>query len=142
VDIFTDPQASPTGLPFKVLAAPGTLSEAEVYAQRARVCDLGYLRQPYRKDDGSLGYRCPAEPVEAYVAKGGAAADTANRVCLCNGLLSAAGLAQALAGGATEPAVLTAGLEAAEIARFAADGRDHYHAADVLAVVEKAWRSG
>ena len=36
-----------------------------------RICDLGYLRQPYKREDGSLGYRCPAEPVADYVRKGG-----------------------------------------------------------------------
>ena len=42
--IRTDPVASPTGYPFKVIALPGTLSEPAVYEARARVCDLGYLR--------------------------------------------------------------------------------------------------
>ncbi len=32
----------------------------------------GFLRTPFRKDDGRVGYRCPAEPVEMYVRKGGA----------------------------------------------------------------------
>ena len=65
------PGASPTGFPFKVLELPATLSEAEVYEQRTRVCDLGYLRQAYRTEDGTVGYRCAAEPVADYVAKGG-----------------------------------------------------------------------
>ena len=30
-----------------------------------RVCDLGILRQLYKRPDGSVGYRCRAEPVVA-----------------------------------------------------------------------------
>ena len=69
--VFTDPSASPTGFPFKVVALEGSLSDAEVYASRERRCDLGYLREIYRRPDGALGYRCPAEPVEDFVRKGG-----------------------------------------------------------------------
>ena len=39
--VFTDPLASPTGFPFKVLGLEGTLSEPAVYARRERLCDLG-----------------------------------------------------------------------------------------------------
>jgi NAD(P)H-dependent flavin oxidoreductase YrpB (nitropropane dioxygenase family) len=38
--------------------------------------------------------RCSAEPVDAYVAKGGDAADTVGRRCLCNGLTANIGQAQ------------------------------------------------
>jgi NAD(P)H-dependent flavin oxidoreductase YrpB (nitropropane dioxygenase family) len=72
VRVFTDPVASPTGFPFKVLRLDGTLSDPAVYALRERRCDLGYLRELYRRSDGTIGYRCPAEPVEDYVRKGGA----------------------------------------------------------------------
>src|SRR5579863_28941 len=41
--VATDPSASPTGFPFKVVQLEGTLSEMEVYLARPRVCDLGYL---------------------------------------------------------------------------------------------------
>ena len=129
--VFTDPAASPTGFPFKVVGMPGTLSEPAVYAARSRVCDLGYLRQAYRKSDGSVGYRCSGEPVADYVRKGGDAADTLGRKCLCNGLAATAGLGQSRAG-ADEPALVTAGNEVADIARFARPGADHYRAADVV----------
>src|SRR3546814_6519279 len=72
LEIRTDPRASPSGFPFKVATLPGTVSDDDVYEQRRRVCDLGYLRTSYRKPDGSVGYRCPSEPVESYVAQGGA----------------------------------------------------------------------
>ena len=138
VKIFTDPQASPTGFPFKVLGLEGSLSEASVYAAHERRCDLGYLREPYMKPDGSLGYRCAAEPVEDFVAKGGTVAETVGRKCLCNGLLAAVGLGQVRSSGAadgstwTEPPIVTAGAETAEIARFLAPGAESYTADDVL----------
>lgn len=134
VDVRTDPRTSPTGMPFKVVSVDGTISEPAVYAARKRVCDLGYLREAYRKNDGSLGYRCPAEPEEAYVAKGGKREDTAGRKCLCNGLFSAVGLGQALGGDGAqvEPAIVTAGEDVAEVRRFVAAGEASYSAADVL----------
>ena len=62
--VFTDPVASPTGFPFKVAQLENTLSNAANYHARRRICDLGYLRHLYRKADGTIGYRCPAEPLE------------------------------------------------------------------------------
>ena len=56
--VLTDPLASPTGFPFKVVQVETTLSEPEVYAARERRCDLGYLRELYRREDGTIGYRC------------------------------------------------------------------------------------
>jgi nitronate monooxygenase len=129
--VFTDPAASPTGFPFKVAGMPGTLSESECYATRERVCDLGYLRQLYCKTDGSIGYRCPAEPVDDYVSKGGNRADTTGRKCLCNALAATVGLGQ-LRHGVREPAVVTAGDEISDVARFVPPGCDHYCAADVI----------
>jgi NAD(P)H-dependent flavin oxidoreductase YrpB (nitropropane dioxygenase family) len=131
-DIFTDPNASPTSFPFKVAGAEGSASEPEVYAERPRLCDLGYLRRAYRKDDGTLGYRCPAEPVEDYVRKGGKAEDTAGRKCLCNGLMTNIGLGQRRADGYEEPALLTAGDDLGSITAFVTRERLSYHAADVV----------
>ena len=91
VSLRTDPRASPTGYPFKVVEMPG---EPERVAARQRICDLGYLRVPVRTPDGRTVYRCSAEPVDAYVAKGGDAADTVGRRCLCNGLTATVGQAQ------------------------------------------------
>lgn len=132
VVVHTDPRASPTGMPFKVVELEGTVSDPAVYARRPRRCDLGYLRQPYQRSDGTLGYRCPAEPEEAFVAKGGDAADAVGRKCLCNGLLAAIGLGQMLEGDEPEPPIVTAGDDAAEIARYVAQGKTSYGAADVL----------
>jgi NAD(P)H-dependent flavin oxidoreductase YrpB (nitropropane dioxygenase family) len=129
--IFTDPAASPTGFPFKIVDLPGTLSDPGAYAARERICDLGYLRQPYRKSDGDIGYRCAAEPVEDYVRKGGIAADTSGRKCLCNGLVATVGLEQSRAG-ALELPLVTAGDEISELARLVRSGEDEYRAEDVL----------
>jgi len=130
--VFTDPVASPTGFPFKVVQMPGTLSEADCYAARTRICDLGYLRHVYRKQDGTIGYRCPAEPVEDYVKKGGALADTQGRKCLCNGLLANIGLSQVRSEMEQELALMTAGDDVAQIAQFLKPGCDSYTAADVV----------
>jgi NAD(P)H-dependent flavin oxidoreductase YrpB (nitropropane dioxygenase family) len=130
VRVRTDPRASPTGFPFKIVELEGTLSDPEVLAARERVCDLGYLRTPYRRSDGSIGYRCPGEPQRIYLRKGGDLADTAGRVCLCNGLLAAAGHPQSGARRA-EPPVVTAGTDLERVVvDLAADGP--YHASDVI----------
>lgn len=130
-NVFTDPAASPTGFPFKVATLPGTVADPAVYAARERVCDLGYLRQPYRQADGSIGYRCAAEPVEAYLRKGGELADTVGRACLCNGLMATVELGQ-LRHGTAEPAIVTAGNEVTDLARLVRDGEERYSAADVI----------
>jgi len=129
--VFTDPLASPTGFPFKVLQLLGTLSDEVKYYARERICDLGYLREAYRKPDGSTGYRCAGEPVGDYVRKGGAEADTVGRKCLCNGLMATVGLGQQRPGGPEDP-ILTAGDEVVHLARYLPESRDAYGAADVI----------
>jgi len=132
IEVFTDPQASPTGFPFKVAQLAGTLSDAAVYDARERRCDLGYLRELYRRADGKLGYRCPAEPVEDYVRKGGRAEDTGGRKCVCNGLVSTIGLGQ-WRNTWPEPALVTAGDDVLGLGRLMPVGRRSYSAADVIA---------
>lgn len=130
--VFTDPLASPTGFPFKVVQLDGSISEAAVYGARERICDLGYLRTPYRKDDGTVGYRCPSEPVDDYVRKGGQIADTVGRKCLCNGLLSTAGFVQVRTNGHAEAPVVTAGNEVEILSRLMPAGQSRYSALDVI----------
>ena len=129
--VRTDPLASPTGFPFKVLQLLGTLSEEACVAARQRICDLGYLRQAYRRPDGAIGYRCAGEPVGDYVRKGGLAGETKGRLCLCNGLLGTIGLGQVRANG-PEPALVTTGDDVVHLARFLPADRDSYRAADVI----------
>jgi NAD(P)H-dependent flavin oxidoreductase YrpB (nitropropane dioxygenase family) len=128
VDVSTDPVASPTGYPFKVVRWPGDPAQGK---QRARVCDLGYLRTAYRRPDGRIGYRCAGEPVDQYVEKGGEELNTYGRRCLCNALFANIGLAQELAGGGVEPPLLTSGDDLRSIGTFLA-GRTRYTAADVV----------
>ncbi len=130
--VFTDPRASPTGFPFKVVSVPGSMSEADVYAARPRICDLGFLRRAYRRPDGTLGYRCPAEPVDDYLRKGGELADTVGRKCICNSLFSTVDMGQINVEGNTEPVIVTAGDDVANVARFLKPGEDSYTAADVI----------
>jgi nitronate monooxygenase len=130
VRVVTDPLASPTGFPFKVVQVDATLSDPGVYSARERRCDLGYLREMYRRDDGSIGYRCPGEPVDEYLRKGGRIEETVGRKCVCNGLLATVGLGQQRWGG-VEPAIVTAGAALADVALLLRD-RDRYSAADVV----------
>lgn len=129
--VRTDPLASPTGFPFKVLQLLGTLSEEARYFARRRICDLGYLRQPFRKPDGSVGYRCAGEPVDDYVRKGGKKEETIGRKCICNGLAATVGLGQHHSYGEEVP-IITAGDDATFLSRFLPPDRDSYGAADVI----------
>lgn len=131
--VFTDPVASPTGFPFKVLQLEGTQSAADVYACRERICDLGFLRQAYRREDGSLGWRCPGEPEDAFLRKGGSAEEMAGRKCVCNALLANVGMAQVRHDGAAELPLVTCGNDVCQIARFArSEAADSYSAREVI----------
>jgi NAD(P)H-dependent flavin oxidoreductase YrpB (nitropropane dioxygenase family) len=125
--ILTDPRASPTGYPFKLVSYEGAPDSDD----RERICDLGYLRVAYQRPDGGIGFRCASEPVEDYARKGGDAADTVGRKCLCNALMADIGIGQVRADGRTEPPLLTSGDDLLTIGEFLA-GRDHYSASDVL----------
>jgi len=130
--IFTDPLASPTGFPFKVAQLDGTLSDTCAFADRSRACDLGYLRHLYRKEEGGVGYRCPAEPAADYAAKGGDIGDTQGRKCVCNGLLATIGMGQTRSTGETELPLVTAGNDFENLAQFLRPGASSYTAAEVL----------
>lgn len=131
VEVNTSMRASSTGYPFKVVSATGTISESEVYEARERKCDVGYLREAYVNSQGTIGYRCAAEPISAYVKKGGLLDDTVGRACLCNGLLSTCGLGQVRSGGRQEPPIITSGDCINEI-RPLLTGTSSYGADDVI----------
>jgi hypothetical protein len=114
-----------------VLQHPETLSNPALYAERPRICDLGYLREVYTKADESLGYRCPSEIVSDYVRKGGDEAATNGRKCLCNTLLATVGLGQQSSTHA-EPPLITAGHDVSNLARFLPKDGHGYSAADVI----------
>jgi len=128
VRVVTDPRASPTGYPFKVVEVDGAAFQDET---RRRVCDLGYLRTGYRLPSGKLGYRCPAEPVADYLAKGGDLADTAGRRCLCNGLTANVGKPQQRESEGEERPLLTSGDDLMSLGEFLGQ-RTRYGAEDVL----------
>ena len=132
--VVTDPASSPTGFPFKTVQLEGSTSEQQVYLARVRICDLGYLRELYATDHGTIGYRCPAEPEDNYVDKAGKMANTLGRKCFCNSLLANIGHAQVRDGKYVEEGLVTAGDDLAGITRFfPANGSTTYSAADVIA---------
>jgi len=133
--VFTDPQASPTGFPFKTVCLEGSLSDPEIYAQRKRVCDIGLLREPVAGADGKIQFRCPAEPPEDFSGKGGAVEQTCGRKCLCNGLMATIGLGQFRIPAGAEPALVTAGDDIDQIFQFC-DGGTSYSARDVIRLLQ------
>lgn len=130
--VFTHPAASPTGYPFKIALMEGTLSEKAMFEKRTRICNMGLLRELFKTKEGKIGYRCPAEPVDSFVKKGGAAELATEARCLCNALLANLGLGMSYAGTRLEQPMLTVGkhLESLRllIKRFGID----YSATDVL----------
>jgi NAD(P)H-dependent flavin oxidoreductase YrpB (nitropropane dioxygenase family) len=132
LEVLTDAKASPTGFPFKVAQLDGSLSDPAVRSARPRLCDLGYLRSAFLKDDGRVGYRCPAEPVDMFVRKGGAADDTTGRVCLCNSLMADVGLGQDRDDGCPEEPLVTLGSDLTGASRLAALHPDGWSADEVL----------
>ena len=134
LEVRTDAYVSPTGFPFKVAQVPGTLSDPDVAAaRRRRPCDLGYLRRPYQRPTGTVGYQCPAEPVDVFVRKGGTEEGAAGRGCLCNSLLATVGLGQVLDDGTVEPPIVTLGTDLDAARRLAELHPDGWSARDVLA---------
>lgn len=107
--VRTDPLGSPTGFPFKVATLPETLSDRELYESRPRLCDLGYLRVPYERTPGVVGYRCASEPEHVFIRKGGKPEELVDRKCLCNALMANIGLGQTRADGYVEPPLITMG---------------------------------
>ena len=109
VVVKTDAAASPTGFPFKVIQMEGTVSDKEIYAKRMRICDLGYLRTPYLRENGTVGYRCPAEPIDNYEFKKGDSKNFEKSKCLCNSLMADIGLPQLRPDGRRELPLVTMG---------------------------------
>ncbi len=138
IGVRTDPLASPTGFPFKVVDVAGTLSDHRVYEARERVCELGYLRESYQDDRGRVRFRCASEPVRQYVAKGGRQEETVGRKCLCSGLLAAAGMPQTQRNGTLEPAIVTSGDDWDGVRALWSARRGPYFARDVIDYLTQA----
>ena len=129
LSIRTDMRISPTGFPFKVIEMDDTISNEKIYKARRRICDRGALVSLYAKADGSIGYRCASEPLESFISKGGKIEDTEGRGCICNGLITTAGLRLE---GEEEPAVITLGDDTSFLSHLLRDGGDSYSAVDAL----------
>lgn len=132
LEVRTDFRASPTGFPFKVVDVDGTVGLEDVYEERDRVCDMGYLRDMYSIDEKKVGYRCASEPIKDFVDKGGSEEGAAGRRCLCNGLMATIGLGQVRENGTVEPPVVTAGDDFTFLDHVLKDGATNYGANDVL----------
>jgi nitronate monooxygenase len=132
LEIHTDAFASPTGFPFKVARIAGSVGDWAVYQDRERVCDLGILRETYQKADGSVGFRCPAEPESLYAAKGGDPAQAEGRICMCNSLTASAGIGQ-VRHGVEEPPLVTLGDDLEAVREVLPPGREGYTAAELVA---------
>jgi nitronate monooxygenase len=128
--VRTDMKISPTGFPFKVVQLDKTASEDDIYESRKRICDQCALVTLYKKENGSIGYRCPSEPVEDYVSKGGKIEDTYQRGCVCNGLITTAGLR--LSGEDCEPPIVTLGDNVGFLKHLMKHERDSYCASDAI----------
>ena len=125
LQVKSDWRVSPTGFPFKVVQLAGTLSDEQVHDSRQEVCDLGFLRSPYRTATGAVDYRCPAEPTRVYISrKGGRLQNTEGRRCLCNALMATAGLPQQRPRHGAEPALVTAGDDFTAVRQLTAEHTD------------------
>ena len=133
--VFTDPLASPTGFPFKVALMADSSSQRSIYEERPRICDLGYLREAYATPEGEIGYRCAAEPLSCFLAKGGTAEEAEGRKCLCNALMANIGYGQKRASRIPEPALVTVGDELNAVAQFLKPDGNNYTVADVVASI-------
>jgi nitronate monooxygenase len=134
VRVTTDPLASPTSFPLKVAQFDESVSNEDVYAARTRVCDLGYLREAYRTPEGTVGFRCAAEPVATFVSKGGRIEDTNGRKCICNALVATMGHPQ-VRGKSLEPPLITSGNALDHLDDFMLQGRLSFTAAEVIEVL-------
>ena len=131
LDVVVDPVGSSSGFPFNVAQLPGTMSEVEVFDGRTRVCDLGYLRHAYKNERGKVAFRCPSEPVQTYLNRGGKIEDALGRKCLCNGLLATVGLGQKRKEG-TEIPIVTLGRSTEFIHELIDNDEGCYAAIDAL----------
>lgn len=130
--VITDPLASPSRFPFKVTLLPNTASSTKSYCERERICNIGRLRELYKRSDGTIGYRCPAEPIGDYVDKDGRLEDTINRRCLCNHLLENINLGQIRNGVYQELPFVTSGKDLSFIPHLMENEDNSYSVREAL----------
>ncbi len=132
LEVRTDMKASPTGFPLKVAVLHGSLSEEDVHLSRRKLCTQGALRTLFEEQDGSIGYRCPGEPVATYLKKFGTIEETDGARCICNGLLSTAGL-----GNSDEAPIVTMGDDVGFLKFLMVNPEDYYKVFDVLGYLRR-----
>ncbi len=125
--VGADMRISPTNYPLELAELEGTIVDPAVLEKRARVCNQSALVSLFEKSDGSIGYRCAAEPVDKYTSKGGKIEDTVGRGCICNGLMVTAGL-----GNKGEFAVVTLGQDLGFLPRLMARANSSYGAKQAI----------
>jgi len=131
LQVLANPVVSPSGFPFQVVQIEGSLSDRAVYERRRRDCSIGYLVEAYKTKRGRIGFRCPAEPIAAYLRKGGRLEATEGRVCLCNGLAAAARDGQR-SDKPDEAFIATLGREGWFVHELMPDANGSYSAEDVI----------
>lgn len=143
VEVFERSRQAPARLAVEFTPAPvghrvpiarieGSAIDEQEFARRERFCDVGFFRQLYRREDGSVGYRCPGETVACHLAKGGDPEAAAAQHCFCNGMLAALGLGQVRPGVGVERPLLPAGEDLRGLARFCPPDARSFTAADVV----------
>lgn len=100
------------------------------YADQSRLRTLSLQREK-----GAVVFRCPAEPVEDLVKKGGTIEETEGRKCLCNGLMASVGPGQLRGSGTVELPLTTAGNELSSIIGFLEPNERSYSAKQVVQVL-------
>ena len=103
-----------------------------MYEERPRKCDLGYLREAYKRPNESIGWRCPSEELDAFIHKGGNIEETVGRKCLCNALMANIGLAQIRNNNTEELPLVTCGEDLSSIPQVLGPGKKSYTASDVI----------
>ena len=109
LNVITDPLGSPTSFPFKYIELNQTISDHELFEERRRLCDLGYLRTVVEKADHRIAYRCAGEPEKTFLFKEGEPGGTHEKKCLCNALMANIGMPQHRIDGYEELPLITLG---------------------------------
>lgn len=129
LEVRTDPRISSTGFPFQVVLLPDTLSEEDIRKKREELCDLGYLVKAVKLPNHKIIFRCPAEPADNYIRKGGKREDKEGRGCICNGLSAAAGFPQG-----NEPPVVTLGKNLTPVKIIMGQGLNRGYSAEEVVI--------
>ena len=128
IEVMTDADLSPSGFPFKKALIEGTLSQKDIIEKTKKICTLGYLVHAYLKENGSIGFRCPAEKPETFIKKGGDPEDTKGKICLCRALIAACGNAT----DSEEPMVVTLGKDLQTVKKLIQEHDGNYSAEEVI----------